>query len=77
MNEQMELFPKFSMDLQMEAEQQIIEKQRIVDYQIREYPLEVLVNKYQDGRAEGKNDIFIPNYQRKFVWDEKKQSFFN
>jgi hypothetical protein len=76
MNEQMELFPKFSIDQQMDAEQQIIEKQKIVDYQIREYTIELLIKKYQEGREEGKNDIFIPDYQRKFVWDEKKQSFF-
>jgi Protein of unknown function DUF262 len=76
LNEQLQLFPKFSIDQQMGAEQQIIEKQKVVDYQIREYTIELLVRKYQEGRKEKKNDIFIPDYQRKFVWDEKKQSFF-
>jgi Protein of unknown function DUF262 len=76
MNEQMELFPKFSIDQQIKADEQIMEKQKIVDYQIREYTIELLVKKFQEGRKENKNDIFIPDYQRKFVWDEKKQSFF-
>jgi uncharacterized protein with ParB-like and HNH nuclease domain len=76
MSEQLQLFPKYSIDKQMEAEKQLVESQKVVDYQIREYTIELLVKKYQDGRKEGKNDIFIPPYQRKFVWDEKKQSFF-
>lgn len=65
-----------SEDLQMEAEQQIADLQKIVDYQIKEYTIELLVQKYQDGADDDKNDIFIPSYQRKFVWDKKKQSLF-
>jgi hypothetical protein len=57
-------------DQQMEAEKQIVDLQKIVDYQIKEYTIELLVQKYQEGEDEDKNDIFIPSYQRKFVWDK-------
>lgn len=59
-----------------EAEKQITEEQRVVDYEVHEYPIEVIVQKYVDGLEDQTNDIFIPPYQRKFVWDEKKQSKF-
>lgn len=75
-NNQSELFPKFSDEQKEKAELQIIEQQKIVDYEIREYTIELLVNKYTQGKDNGTNDIFIPYYQREFVWDEKKQSKF-
>lgn len=74
--EQGELFPRITPEMQEKAEKQIIKEQKIVDYDIKEYPVEVLVSKYSIGKARNENDIFIPNYQRKFVWDIKKQSKF-
>lgn len=59
-----------------DAEEQIRQEARIVDYQIREYPIEVLVDKYLTGEEEGKNEIFIPDYQRDFVWSDRQQSRF-
>lgn len=76
MLEQGELFPKFSDEQRDEAERQLIKEQEIVDYDIKEYPIEVLVQKYQKDRKQRKNEIFLPEYQRKFVWDTKKQSKF-
>jgi len=70
------LFPKFTVEKQQEAEAQIVKQQQVVDYQIREYPIEVIVQKYIVGIAINENEIFIPKYQRKFVWDLKKQSKF-
>jgi hypothetical protein len=61
---------------QERAEQQIREQARDVDYAIREYPIEVLVSKYLDGEETGENEIFIPDYQRHFVWDLLRQSRF-
>ena len=58
------------------AENQIIEQQKVVDYEIREYPIEVLVQKYHKGLSDDTNEIFLPKYQRKFVWDQVKQSEF-
>lgn len=73
---QFELFAKFSEDKIELAENQIIEQQKIVDYEIREYTIELLVHKYTEGKDSDTNDIFIPAYQRKFVWDEERQSRF-
>jgi len=58
------------------AEEQIRRIQKIVDYQIREYPVEVLVDKHLMGQEEGTNEIFIPDYQRDLVWAENQQSRF-
>jgi hypothetical protein len=73
---QSDLRSLFKDELIDKAENQIIEQQKIVDYEIREYPIEVLVQKYQNGLSEDTNEIFLPKYQRKFVWDEIKQSEF-
>jgi len=61
---------------QKKAEAQILEKQKIVDFDIKEFTIELLISKYLKGKEEGDNDIFIPEYQRKFVWDENRQSKF-
>jgi hypothetical protein len=58
------------------AEEQIRVHARDVDYAVREYPIEVLVSKYLDGAEEGRNEIFVPDYQRNFVWSEEQQSRF-
>lgn len=61
---------------QDEGELQIRAHMRDVDYTIREYPIEVLVPKYLEGSEDGTNEIFVPDYQRSFVWSEKQQSRF-
>lgn len=61
---------------QSAAEDQIREHARIIDYAVREYPIEVLVAKYLEGAEDGTNEIYVPDYQRNFVWDEKRQSRF-
>ncbi len=71
-----ELLPEYSEDQKMAAERQITDLQRVVDYMIREYSIEELVEKYQVGRDRNKNKIVIPKEHRKFIWDEKKQSLF-
>lgn len=58
------------------SEVQIRQLQRVVDYQIREYPIEVVVEKHITGIEDGTNEIFVPNYQRDFVWSDVKQSKF-
>lgn len=40
------------------------------DYDTKEYPTEVIIQKYQ------KDQIFVPTYQRKFVWNNKQRSRF-
>jgi hypothetical protein len=64
-------------DVQKEAaEEEIREKQKIVDYDTKEYPVEVLVKKYKDGLKDDINEIYIPDYQRNMVWPDDHQSKF-
>lgn len=46
------------------------------DLQLREYPIEVLVDKYSNGLNSDSAEIFIPDYQREFIWLPKQQSRF-
>lgn len=59
-----------------EAQQEIREKQKIVDYDTKEYPVEVLVQKYQEGLEDDINELYIPDYQREMIWDDSRQSKF-
>jgi hypothetical protein len=62
--------------MQEEAEIQIREKKKTVDYNTIEYPIEVIVDKYLNGIDDDTNEIFIPDYQREMVWDKARQSKF-
>jgi len=64
------------MDIYQKAEEQIVEKQKIVDFDIKEFTIELLISKYLNGIESDENDIFIPTYQRNFVWDNERQSKF-
>ena len=59
-----------------EAEAEILENQRIVDYDTKEYPVEVIVDKYLTGKNDDENEIFVPDYQREFVWPNDRRSKF-
>lgn len=48
------------------AEEQIVQQKEPVAFDTREYPIEVLINKYVEG------EFVIPNYQREFVWEKDK-----
>ncbi len=63
-------------DEKQAAEEEILNEQKIVDYDTREYPVEVIVQKYTQGIEDDENELFIPNYQRGFTWKEKRQSKF-
>jgi len=58
------------------AEAQILEKQKIVDFDIKEFTVELITAKYLEGLEKDDNDIFIPEYQRNFVWDKSRQAKF-
>lgn len=58
------------------AEEEIRDKRKRVDYTTLEYPIEVIVQKYLDGKAEDENEFFIPDYQGEMAWDEDRQSKF-
>ena len=61
---------------QAQLEQQIEEQQKFVKYDIREFTIEYYVNKYCNKIEKGENERYIPDYQREFVWDIKRQSKF-
>lgn len=55
---------------------QIQALRKITDYEIREWPIEVLVDKFIQGREADEAEIFIPDYQREMVWSGRQQSRF-
>jgi hypothetical protein len=63
-------------ELRVKAETQIRALQREVDYQTKEFTVELLVDKYLKGLEDDENEIFIPTYQRQFVWNQHRQSKF-
>lgn len=68
--------PLSNIDQATSAEAQISELQKITDYEIREWPIEVLVEKFTNGRETDTSELFIPDYQREMVWSAKQQSRF-
>ncbi len=57
-----------------QIELEIYEQQKTVDFDTKEFTIELLVNKYLNGIDEDENDIYVPEYQREFVWSEVGQS---
>ncbi|CAA6821700.1 MAG: Unknown protein [uncultured Sulfurovum sp.] len=58
------------------AEKQILEKIKNYDYDTVEYPIEVIIQQYEDGLENDEGEIYIPDYQREFVWSEKRKCKF-
>ena len=59
-----------------QVDKQIDELQKITDYDIKEWPIEVLVEKFTNGKDTDESEIFIPDYQREMVWSARQQSRF-
>ena len=57
-----------------QLEEQITEQKRTVDFDTREFTIEFLVQKYLNNIDKDENDLFVPEYQREFVWDDSRQS---
>jgi len=53
-----------------DAELQIKDMQKQIDYDTKDYTIELLVDKFN------KKDFFVPPYQRKFIWQPKNKSSF-
>lgn len=66
-----ELFPKLNWE---EVETEIKDNQKQFDFDIREYPIEVIAMKFNPSQQDP--EIFIPDYQREFVWTDKQKSLF-
>ncbi|HEN3613267.1 TPA: DUF262 domain-containing protein [Yersinia enterocolitica] len=61
-------------ELKSKAEEQIRLEQRDVDFETKEYTIELVSHKYDSGLEDDVNELFVPDYQRDFVWDKKRQS---
>lgn len=61
---------KITLEQKNEANIQIREMQKEITYDTKDYPVEVLVEKFN------KQEFFIPDYQRNYVWKEKNKSLF-
>lgn len=59
---------------QADIENQIEKLQKTVAFNTREFTIEILVSKYLKDIDTGNNELFVPDYQREFVWDEERQS---
>ena len=57
-------------------EEQIEKEQRSVKYDIREFTIEYYVDKYSNGVDVDKNELYVPEYQREFIWTDYRQSRF-
>ncbi|WP_214811777.1 DUF262 domain-containing protein [Exiguobacterium sp. s127] len=55
---------KITPAMKKNAEKQILELQSKVDYDIRDFPIQFIVDKFKD------ETYFVPDYQRNFVWSE-------
>ncbi|MCU0470284.1 MAG: DUF262 domain-containing protein [Arcicella sp.] len=69
------LAPKTAYELEV-AEREIKDKSIPYEYQTKQIPLKVIKLDFEEPENRGKSLIFIPDYQREFVWDETKQSKF-
>lgn len=59
-----------SKDAKQAADLQIKEMQKQIDYDTRDFTIELLITKFE------KKDFFIPPYQREFVWQPKNKTLF-
>lgn len=70
------LFPSFTEEQKAAADEQIKSKQKETDFDIREYPLEVIVSKFTTKLEDDRAELFIPDYQREMIWKDEQQARF-
>lgn len=56
--------------------EELDQQQSAIAYDIRELTIEYYVNKYQEDIDDDENELYVPDYQREFIWDIKHQSRF-
>jgi uncharacterized protein with ParB-like and HNH nuclease domain len=61
---------KFDSDLVADAEEQIIEQSKRIEFYLTEYTIELLASKMRNG------DFKVPDYQRAFTWEEERKTRF-
>lgn len=63
-------------DKKKKIEEQIEIEQKSISYDMKEFTIELYVKKYLEKIDEDDNELYVPDYQREFIWDEKHQSRF-
>jgi hypothetical protein len=66
---------KFNEEQLIEIQTQIDKDSTLYEYRSKDYPFEVIESKYGD-EENNEASLYVPNYQRKFVWKPDKQSKF-
>ncbi|OOF53850.1 DUF262 domain-containing protein [Rodentibacter genomosp. 2] len=60
-----------------QAEKEILEKQREISFGLREWSIQTILEKFGDGGDPDSNcELFIPDYQRDYKWDNRIASRF-
>lgn len=67
---------EISLEEKTALDAQIVSLQKITDHQIREFPVSVIVDKFQRGLETDEAEMYIPDYQREFVWTNLQKSRF-
>lgn len=55
---------------------QVETEQRAISYDMKEFTIELYVSKYLKQIEQDDNELYVPDYQREFIWDDKHQSRF-
>lgn len=55
---------------------QVETEQRTIAYDMKEFTIELYVSKYLKDLEKDDNELYVPDYQREFIWDDKHQSRF-
>lgn len=59
-----------SQEKRLQADSQIKALQKQIEYDTKDYPVEVVVSKFE------KAEFFIPEYQREFIWKDSNKALF-
>lgn len=72
----MSILPILTSNKLSRIQEQIDTQRRSVSFNMREFTIEIYVKKYLDNIDEDENELYVPDYQREFIWDDKHQSRF-
>lgn len=56
--------------------EQIEKEQKAISYDMKEFTIEFYVSKFKKNIDQDENELYVPDYQREFIWDDKHQSRF-
>jgi len=59
-----------------QIEDQIKNEQQSISYEVKDYTIEYYVQKYLEKEETDDNELYVPDYQREFIWEPSRQSKF-